>query len=94
MWPLVAPRARTSGGVIALTVDNTGPVIEPRAIDKLFEPFQRGTTDRVAGTSGSGLGLSIVRAVARRHDADVHTTARPDGGLTVTVSMTQVRGDD
>ncbi len=90
----VSTTTRTSGAGAALTVENTGPVIEPSAVDKLFEPFQRGTTDRVAGTSGSGLGLSIVRAVARRHDADVHTTARPDGGLTVTVSMTQVRGDD
>ncbi|WP_373684216.1 ATP-binding protein, partial [Micromonospora thermarum] len=33
------------------------------------------------------LGLSIVRAVARAHGGDVEATARPQGGLSVTVRL-------
>ncbi|MDQ4037478.1 MAG: HAMP domain-containing histidine kinase [Actinomycetota bacterium] len=84
---------RTSGGIASLTVENTGPVIAPQSIDRLFEPFQRGTKDRVATPKGSGLGLSIVRAVARRHHADIHATARLEGGLRVTVSIARAQAD-
>jgi signal transduction histidine kinase len=55
-------------------------------IPGLFEPFRRLGTDRVAGP-GAGLGLSIVRAVARAHGGDVQAEPRGDGGLRVTVTL-------
>ncbi|MFG1605119.1 sensor histidine kinase [Actinoplanes sp. NPDC049265] len=69
-----------------LTVTNTGPEIAPFEVGRLFEPFQR-LTDRVGSAKGNGLGLSIVRAVARAHDGTVTATPNPGGGLTVTVSF-------
>jgi signal transduction histidine kinase len=72
-------------GRAVLTVANSGPVIPPAQVGRLFEPFQRLGEDRVAGPGGSGLGLSIVKAVAAAHDAWVHARALPGGGLEVQV---------
>jgi len=75
-------QARTSvvDGEVRLTVANSGPLIEPADVPALFQPFRR-LADRVGSADGSGLGLSIVRAVARMHGGEATATARPDGGL-------------
>jgi signal transduction histidine kinase len=67
-------------------VTNTGAVISAHEIPVLFEPFRR-LTDRVGSARGSGLGLSIVRAVAQAHGGDVAAVPRTGGGLTVCVTL-------
>ena len=47
-----------------LTVSNTGPLVDPDDVERLFEPFWRGA-GRAGRTDGAGLGLSIVRAIGR-----------------------------
>jgi hypothetical protein len=73
-------------GHAVLRVANSGPVVPADEVDALFEPFHRRGDPRTAGR-GAGLGLSIVRAVARAHGGGV--TARPfaGGGLEVVVSL-------
>jgi signal transduction histidine kinase len=68
-----------------LTVANTGPVISPADVDRIFQPFQR-LSDRTSH-EGFGLGLAIVASIAVIHGGTV--TARPgdDGGLSVTVTF-------
>jgi signal transduction histidine kinase len=80
----------TVDGHAHLTVDNTGPPVPAYEIPSLFEPFRRlPATERLADAAttstgpGAGLGLSIVRSVARAHGGDVHARAREGGGLTV-----------
>ena len=70
-----------------LAVTNTGQPIDPESVQDLFEPFRRLGQDRT-GTSGNGLGLSIVRSIARAHGAGLHAEPGPDGGLKVTVRFT------
>jgi signal transduction histidine kinase len=69
----------------AITVTNSGPVVPEDQLQRLFQPFQRLSADRNDHHSGHGLGLAIVNAVTRAHHAALTTTARPQGGLTVTV---------
>jgi signal transduction histidine kinase len=69
-----------------LVVRNTGFEVEPGDVAGLFEPFRRGGRERTGGR-GSGLGLSIVRAVAEAHGGTVTAIANPDGGLEVTVTL-------
>jgi len=69
-----------------LVVKNTGYDVEPADVPGLFEPFRRGGWERTGGR-GSGLGLSIVRAVAEAHGGSVTAVANPDGGLEVTVTL-------
>jgi signal transduction histidine kinase len=68
-----------------LTVTNTGPLISPAQIAGLFEPFTRLGTERTG--DGLGLGLSIVNAIARAHDAPVSAWTLPEGGLKIQVSF-------
>jgi signal transduction histidine kinase len=77
----------TQNGHAVLSVTNTGPVIPPTQIGRLFEPFQRLTTTRTTNHNGHGLGLSIVAAIATAHGATLTTHARPDGGLHIQVSF-------
>lgn len=74
-----------AGAVV--TVTNTGQRIPPDQVDRLFEPFRRLDSDRTASDGHHGLGLSIVRAVAQAHQAEVTATPVPGGGLTVTVTF-------
>jgi signal transduction histidine kinase len=69
-------------------VSNTGPVIPSYEIPSLFEPFRRLGGERLSATSqGAGLGLSIVRAVARAHGGNVQAEPRDGGGLVVRVTL-------
>ena len=76
----------TVGGRARLSVESSGPVVDPDEVAHLFEPFRRSGTARTART-GAGLGLAIVRAVAQVHGGTATATARPSGGLTVTVDL-------
>jgi signal transduction histidine kinase len=76
----------TPDGWVLLEVGNTGPVIPRYDVPGLFEPFHRHGAVRLH-SPGAGLGLSIVRAVARAHGGDATAAARDEGGLVVTVRL-------
>jgi signal transduction histidine kinase len=78
--------SRTDGDRVEVSVSNTGPAIPSYEVPTLFEPFRR-LADRVPSTRGAGLGLSIVRSVARAHGGEASAAARAGGGLVVTVSL-------
>ncbi len=70
-----------------MTVVNTGPRVEPHECETMFEPFRRLAGRVASGSSGSGLGLSIVRAAARAHGGQATAVPRDGGGLVVTVTL-------
>ena len=74
-------------GKAVLSVTNTGPLIPPAEVDRLFQPFQRLDRHRANYSDGHGLGLSIVRAIVTAHDATVTARSMPDGGLSVSVTF-------
>jgi two-component system, OmpR family, sensor kinase len=91
-----AVRHTCAGAVIALGgsheddrvrwwVRDTGPGVEPHDTERIFERFQRG--DQARGAEGSGLGLSIVRAIATAHGGDVHLDSVPGEGATFTLDL-------
>ncbi len=72
-----------------LSVINTGPLVPAAAIGRLLQPFQRLAPDRTGHGEGLGLGLSIVQAIARAHEAALSIRPQPSGGLHVEVSFPQ-----
>jgi signal transduction histidine kinase len=91
-WVIVRTGVRDDHAQLA--VENTGPVVPLYAVPSLFEPFRRQpTSERIADAAGgsvrrgAGLGLSIVRSVARAHGGEARAAARTDGGLVVEVDF-------
>ncbi len=70
-----------------LRVTNSGPIVAADSVDQLFERFERVDHSRSRATGGFGLGLSIVAAIARLHNAEIHAAARPEGGLDISVDF-------
>ncbi len=81
-----------TAGAAVLRVTNDGVVVPPEEVDRLFEPFQRLGAGRFRHGDGWGLGLSIVRAIAVAHDADIAAQARPGGGLLIEVRFAMPEG--
>jgi signal transduction histidine kinase len=66
-----------SGGQATLRVWDQGPGIPDAEFERVFEPFfrRRGTLDN----SGAGLGLALVRQIARRHGGEARCVLMKDG---------------
>jgi signal transduction histidine kinase len=74
--------ANRDGGDISIAVEDSGPGIPPEHLGRVFDRFYKVDVSRT-GTeqpSGSGLGLSIVRAIALRHGGTITAGASPLGG--------------
>ena len=84
-WALLETAAE--GDAAFLRVSNSGPPLDAQEVEALFRPFERGADSRVRSTDGVGLGLSIVRAVARAHGGEATAAARSGGGLAVEVRL-------
>jgi len=79
--------SRTATGRARLIVENGGPLLDQQQVTRLSEPFRRIGADRTGSDKGSGLGLSIVAAIAEAHGGSVDLQARSAGGLRVTISL-------
>jgi len=88
----VALRAEPDGDRVRITVADSGPGIPPEHLPHIFDRFYKADASR-AGTripSGSGLGLSIVRAIVDRHDGEIFATNAPAGGAMFTMLLPSV----
>ncbi len=74
-------------GRVAIDIVDEGPGIDPVLTEHLFEPFTRTEKSRSRTTGGSGLGLTIARAIARAHNGDVILENISEGGLRATLSF-------
>jgi len=77
----------TRHGCAVLLVTNTGPEVPADQVHRLLQPFQRLSPDRAGEPGGSGLGLSIVAAIAKAHGAGISACPGRDGGLDIEVSF-------
>lgn len=68
------------GSQAILCVEDDGPGIEPAEREKVFEPFVRLDPSRDRATGGCGLGLAIVRSIARAMGGSVRCEASELGG--------------
>lgn len=69
----------------SITVVDHGPGIPAEDLDRVFDRFHRAEAARTL--PGSGLGLSIVRDIARRHGGDAVAAPNPSGGARVGFSV-------
>jgi signal transduction histidine kinase len=64
-----------------IVVEDTGPGIPEADRARVFEPFVRLETSRSMETGGSGLGLTLVKAIAEGHGGSITLESRSEGGL-------------
>lgn len=70
---------RREGDLVALSVADTGPGMEPGEAERIFEPFERLDADR-KGIPGTGIGLSLSRKLARLMGGDLRVESTPGVG--------------
>jgi signal transduction histidine kinase len=80
-------RVYAEAGMAIVEVDDNGPGVPEAEIERAFEPFHRLEGSRSRETGGAGLGLAVVRAIARGHGGEVILANRPEGGLTARVTL-------
>ncbi len=78
-------RAFEDGRRVVVEVADTGPGIPEKDLPHVFEELYRGENAR--GVEGSGLGLALVRAVARHHGGSVAVRSREGEGTAVTLRL-------
>ena len=83
---------RLSDGV-AISVADTGPGIDPRHQDLIFEPFVQLSTEGGLMAGGSGLGLSIVRQLTELQQGTIALDSAPGQGSCFTVTFPVVEGE-
>ncbi|MFI6643859.1 sensor histidine kinase [Streptomyces sp. NPDC050504] len=74
-------------GRIELYVADSGSGVRAEDAELIFERFRRGTTRRGSRTSGAGLGLAIVRAIAQGHRGEVELRPTEGGGATFVLDL-------
>jgi signal transduction histidine kinase len=78
---------KTDSRRASLVVENGGQVLDQSQVTELAQPFRRLGADRTGSDKGSGLGLSIVAAIADAHGGTLDLRARDGGGLRVCVEL-------
>jgi signal transduction histidine kinase len=73
-------------GGVRLTVADRGPGVLEGERERIFEPFYRPSGAKESD-GGVGLGLSLVRQIARRHGGDVRYVPREGGGSLFEVDL-------
>lgn len=81
--PPIKVRIRHAADANILQVSDAGAPIPPEQRERLFEPFYRRTEAR----QGAGLGLALVRQIARRHGGEAQCVLLPDGHNAFVVSL-------
>ena len=79
--------ARRSDRYIEITVEDDGPGIDPARYEDVFKPFTRLDEARNQNESGVGMGLTIVRDVARAHGGETTLEKSDKGGLKATMRL-------
>jgi signal transduction histidine kinase len=80
-------RTGVAGAAARLVVENGGPVLDERDVQALTQPFRRLGTERTGSDTGSGLGLSIVAAIAEMHGGGLELHALAGGGFQVVIEL-------
>ncbi len=75
-----------ANGTVVLRVDDDGPGVAESERERIFEPFYRSPGARETG-EGFGLGLSLVRQIAKRHGGQVRCLEGPGGGTRFEVTF-------
>jgi len=79
--------AKLGDGWINIAVSDTGPGIPKNALKKVFDDFYRVDNELTRATSGTGIGLALVKKFILAMGGRVHASNNPGPGCTITFSL-------
>ncbi len=85
--PAVAGKIAPARTVVRISIEDSGPGIPVEALASIFERFYQADPSRSRGTGTSGLGLSIVKALAEAHGGRAGAENRPEGGARLWIEL-------
>ncbi len=85
-------RIADNGDGYDVLVEDEGPGIPEDDRQRVFEPFVRLESSRNEATGGTGLGLTLVKAIAEGHGGAVMLETRPGGGLRARMHLPRTAG--
>jgi signal transduction histidine kinase len=68
---------------VVVTVEDSGPGIDPDFMDRLFEPFARDAPD----TDGTGLGLAVTAELVKAMDGTIDVDSEPGEGTSFQIRL-------
>jgi len=83
----IAVSAGRQDGEVVVQVADGGPGLPPEQAAQVFDRFWRADAARTRARGGSGLGLSIVKALVTEHGGRVSFDSDPAAGTTVTLRL-------
>lgn len=78
-----------SGSAVRIIIEDQGPGIPTAEREKVFEPYYRLDSSRARHTGGTGLGLTIAKAIVEAHHGTITLSAAAGGGLRVELALPQ-----
>ena len=78
-----------SGSAVRIIIEDQGPGIPAAEREKVFEPYYRLESSRARHTGGTGLGLTIVKAIVEAHYGTITLGTAAGGGLRVELALPQ-----
>lgn len=93
--PISVSASGGGDGEVVVAVHNPGAPIPAKARERIFEPFQRGSTQETdqGADQGTGLGLYIARRMAEAHGGSVDVESSSEEGTTFTVRLPRRHSD-
>jgi two-component system, sensor histidine kinase and response regulator len=76
-----------TGSEVVISVKDEGPGVLPEDLDRIFEPFTKGSAKPTAGEKSTGLGLAIVRKVVEAHNGKISVESRARSGTTFRITL-------
>ena len=80
-------QARVRGDTVEIDVTDTGIGIESDEIDQIFDRFYRARAAAQQSTPGTGLGLTIAKAIAEQHHGSIQVFSEPGAGSTFRIIL-------
>jgi signal transduction histidine kinase len=83
----IAVTARLEGGLVAVSVSDTGAGIATEHLPHVFDRFYRADQSRARQTGGAGLGLAIARQLVAAHGGSIRVESQVGRGSTFTFTL-------
>ena len=83
----IAVSAQCKAQMLLVLISDTGVGINSQDLPHIFERFYRADRSRTGKTGGSGLGLSIVKAIIVAHGGNIEAESTPEQGTRITFTL-------